>query len=173
MLSFPTREIIAGAIQVEGELSRDDPIWMASDQRPAGPVQVTGRLSPAGPGRFYFSGRLQGETVIECRRCLAEVRMAIDDEAHYVYGDAAHGGADDADTFALSRGRGGDEVDLRAAVREQWLLDTPTLALCRPDCRGLCPTCGADLNAGAHECRAAAPDPRREKLRSLGTSSRR
>jgi uncharacterized protein len=49
----------------------------------------------------------------------------------------------------------GDEVDLTDAVREQVLLRVPQYVLCREDCRGLCPKCGADLNAAPCDC---APD---------------
>jgi uncharacterized protein len=41
---------------------------------------------------------------------------------------------------------------LTVAVREQVLLQVPQFTLCREECRGLCPTCGADLNEGACEC---------------------
>ena len=60
------------------------------------------------------------------------------------------------------------ELDLRPAIREQWLLAVPSYALCREECRGLCPRCGADLNAGECECPPAA-DSRWEALRGLGS----
>jgi len=39
-------------------------------------------------------------------------------------------------------------VDLRPAVRDELALAVPAYPLCREDCAGLCPVCGADLNAG-------------------------
>ena len=42
----------------------------------------------------------------------------------------------------------GRHVDLDAGVREAALLARPMAPLCRPDCRGLCPRCGADWNEG-------------------------
>jgi uncharacterized protein len=45
-------------------------------------------------------------------------------------------------------------VDLGQAVREELVLRVETFPLCRPDCAGLCPTCGADLNAGPCGCTA-------------------
>jgi uncharacterized protein len=50
----------------------------------------------------------------------------------------------------------GDELDLREAVREQLLLRAPRFALCREECRGLCPTCGADRNQDDCGC---VPEP--------------
>ena len=51
-----------------------------------------------------------------------------------------------------------DPLDLTGVIREELVLDVPTLVLCREDCAGLCPTCGADLNAGPCACvRSAEP----------------
>jgi uncharacterized protein len=63
---------------------------------------------------------------------------------------AEEGDPDDPDVYPIDSAA--RELDLRPAVREQWLLDAPAYALCRPDCKGLCPTCGTDLNAGDCEC---------------------
>ena len=59
-------------------------------------------------------------------------------------------------------------VDLRPAIREQWVLNVPAFAECRPDCKGICPTCGADLNAGPCSC-GPATDSRWEALRASRT----
>jgi len=44
------------------------------------------------------------------------------------------------------------EIDLRPAVPEELLLALPRWVVCREDCRGLCPRCGKDLNAGPCGC---------------------
>lgn len=150
MLSFPTRSLLQGAVQVAGDLEPGDKVWQDGDQRPAGGVRVTGRISGAGAGRFYFSGRFAGAVVGECRRCLVEVQSAIDSASKLLFAEAEAGDDDDPDVFPLTPGRHGAEVDLRPAIREQWLLEVPAFVLCRPDCKGLCLTCGANLNQG--EC---------------------
>jgi len=150
MLLFPTRSLLQGAIQVTGDLKPDDKIWQEVDQRPLGGVRVTGRLSGAGAGRFYFSGKFVGSALGECRRCLVEVQSTIAGETHLLFAESETGDDDDPDVFPLIVGRNGSEVDLRPALREQWLLEVPAFVLCRPDCKGLCPTCGANLNQG--EC---------------------
>ena len=61
----------------------------------------------------------------------------------------------------------GDVVDISSIVREELLLALPEYSVCRPDCRGLCPRCGIDLNQSTCECGSAEPDPRWEKLRKL------
>ena len=50
------------------------------------------------------------------------------------------------------------QIDLTGVVREELALEVPAFVLCREDCAGLCPTCGADLNAGPCACvRSAEP----------------
>ena len=153
MLSFDIRSLESQAVQVEGALSADDPVWQEGDPIPAGPVRVHGRLSSAGgAGRFYFSGSLKGKLDAECRRCLTAVPVSVEE-------------ADDPDVYLLDpRAR---DLDLRPAIREHWLLSVPGYAECRPDCKGLCPTCGIDLNTGSCDCTPAAAESRWDALRAI------
>lgn len=150
MLSFDIRTLSQGAHQVHADLPAEDEVWMEGDVRPVGAVHVTGRISGAGQGRFYFSGGLTGIAAGECRRCLAPVETPVSSDAHFLFADADDENADEPDVFPIAEL--GTMLDLRPAVREQWLLEAPALPLCRPDCLGLCPACGADLNAGPHAC---------------------
>ncbi len=61
----------------------------------------------------------------------------------------------------------GEQLDLAPAVRDLVLLDTPSGALCREACAGLCPTCGADLNEGPCGCPEPASDDRWSALDRL------
>jgi uncharacterized protein len=128
-------------------------------------VHVTGRLSAAGPGRFYWHGKIEGDVALECRRCLGEAGAHVTDEAHIIFAEEGDEDTDDPDVYQLDPRA--IELDLRPAIREQWLLAAPSYALCRDDCKGLCPSCGADLNAGACGCPPAA-DARWDALKKLG-----
>ena len=57
-------------------------------------------------------------------------------------------------------------IDLTPLLREEVILATPPAPLCRPDCQGLCPVCGADLNESPHE-HESAEDERWARLRDL------
>ena len=75
-------------------------------------------------------------------------------------------GADaDPDTYPVPRDA--RAVDLRPAVREELILALPRYVLCRTDCRGLCPRCGKDLNAGPCTCAASTTDARWKGLAAL------
>jgi uncharacterized protein len=150
MLSFDRSSLETKAVRVDGRLAFDDPVWLEHDARPLDGLIVTGRLSSAGEGRFYFSGRMSGEVEAECRRCLEPARAAVEEELHLLFADGLDEEADESDVYLLEpRAR---TVDLRPALREQWLLAVPGFALCREDCRGLCPRCGANLNDGPCDC---------------------
>ena len=164
MLSFDLSTIASKAVPVDGRLSADDPIWAEGDAIPAGGVDVSGRLSSAGSGRYYFSGHIEGQIETTCRRCLTDVSVPVKEDVHLLYAQADEDELDDPDVYILEpRSR---DLDLREAVREQWLLAVPAFSLCREECRGLCPTCGADLNAGPCSC-TPATDHRWDALRSL------
>ena len=61
----------------------------------------------------------------------------------------------------------GKEIDLSAAVRESILLALPPAPLCVEDCKGLCPTCGKDLNQGDCGCDRKVPEPRWDALKAI------
>ncbi len=167
MLSFDIRELESQAVMVDGTLAADDPIWEDEDAVPSGVVRVTGRLSAAGAGRFYWHGRIAGTAVLPCRRCLTDTSVAVEDEAHLIFAPAGDEEADDPDVYTF--GPRDKELDLRPAVRELWLLNAPAYALCREDCKGYCPTCGADLNKGSCSCPPAG-DSRWDALRKLDST---
>jgi uncharacterized protein len=61
-----------------------------------------------------------------------------------------------------------DEViDLGDVMREQFYLAAPMKPLCREDCKGLCPVCGANRNRETCSCQTGWVDPRMEALRAL------
>ena len=166
MLSFDIRSLTEHAVTVDDELSPDDPVWVAGDLTPSGPIRVRGRLSPAGSSQFYWHGTIEGDVALPCRRCLGDASGHVSEEAHLIFAEAGTEGLeDDPDVYLLDERKA--ELDLRPALREQWLLHVPGFAVCRDDCKGLCPTCGADLNVEPCACASSAADPRWVGLRTL------
>lgn len=165
MLSFDIRSLESQAAHVDGELDPDDPVWEAGDLRPTSPIKVEGRLSAAGPSRFYFSGRFAGEAELPCRRCLVDVGVTVEEEAHFIYSSEGEDVADDPDVYPFDAMA--PSLDLRPAIRESWLLAVPGFALCREDCKGLCPNCGTDWNNGTCDCVPESTESRWEALRAI------
>lgn len=167
MLAFDIRELESRAVLVDAVLAANDAIWEDGDAVPDGGIRVTGRLSAAGAGRFYWHGRIAGTAVLPCRRCLTETSVPVEDEAHIIFASAEDEGVEDPDVHTF--GPRDKELDLRPAVRELWVLNAPSYGLCRDDCRGYCPNCGADLNADACGCPPAG-DSRWDHLRKLDST---
>jgi len=150
MLSFDIRSLETKAVHVDGSIQPDDSIWEEGDVRPSQPVRVIGRLSSAGEGRFYFAGRIDGGIVLPCRFCLEEVAVAVDEEVNFLLAAIGADEADDPDVFLYDPNA--RMLDLRAAVRETWLLTAPAYVQCKEDCKGLCATCGTNLNESTCNC---------------------
>lgn len=167
MLSFDIRQTSSRAARVEGVLAVDDPIWEEDDLRPAEPLQVEGRLSPAGADRFYLSGRMSAPAQMECRRCLTDVRVEVNEEFQALFAPAGDEEANDPDVFMYDPNA--HELDLRPALRELWLISVPRFVVCDEACKGLCPTCGRNLNSGPCDC-PPVRDSRWDALRSPAPS---
>lgn len=60
-------------------------------------------------------------------------------------------------------------LDLADMLREQFYLALPMRPLCRPDCQGLCPSCGIDRNVDTCQCQTDWVDPRLSGLKALVT----
>ena len=164
MLSFDIRSVESRAAQVDAKLPPEDPVWQQGDPVPATPVRVTGRLSSAGSGRFYWHGRLEGEVTIPCRRCLADATVHVSDESHVIFAEAGSDESEDPDVYVLDERS--NQIDLRPVVREQWMLNVPAYAVCRDECKGICPKCGKDLNEGSCDC-PESRDSRWDALRRV------
>jgi uncharacterized protein len=112
--------------------------------------------------RLAFSTRLEGP----CMRCLAPASVLVEVAAQEY--EATDAGTDEELRIEyVSDG----ELDVASWARDQTALALPDQILCRPDCAGLCPTCGKDLNVEPHEHAEEAVDPRWAALEALRTDT--
>ncbi len=160
-------------------------IDLGSEYRQVAPLQVTGRAELIEENRGHkqilddirIVAKLSTEVEVACARCLEPVREPVTRDFELLYRPL---GADKTkEEAAVSKGETeisyyeGDGLPLEDVVREQVLLAVPYRALCQENCKGLCPTCGRNLNSGECSCEEARPDPRwnalgnlREKMKS-------
>jgi uncharacterized protein len=96
-----------------------------------------------------------------CFRCLSDAELAL--QLRLREYEATKPASEDERTEYLAD----DRLDLSAWARDATALALPDQILCRPDCAGLCPVCGKDLNAEPHEHTEERLDPRWEKLSEL------
>jgi uncharacterized protein len=128
------------------ELAIDDPRL-----DPDAPVHVRLRLEALSDG-VVVSGTLTSRWHDVCRRCAEPAGGELVTKVDELYQETVT----DPDAFELQ----GAQLDLAPMVREALLLDVPAAPLCRPDCAGLCPSCGADLNTSTCDCAPAPADHR-------------
>jgi uncharacterized protein len=119
---------------------------------------------------LFFRGALRGEVQGTCARCAEEYTFMLETPFTFVLVPRPTLGGEElqlsAEDMALSFYEG-TEIDVTPLVHEQVILALPTRPLCREDCRGLCPRCGANLNAATCSCPADPSDPRLAVLRTL------
>jgi len=105
--------------------------------------------------RLRFTATLTGP----CMRCLEDATPEFSVDAYEV---DQPGGGDELSSPYLD-----DELDLQAWSRDALALALPSQLTCKPDCLGLCPRCGANLNADPGHAHEAEPDPRWAKLSEI------
>jgi uncharacterized protein len=136
--------------RVEGRLA--EPVTVVdSTLRNEVPVVVDALLEWVSDG-LLATGTVEGAWEGPCRRCLTPVWGRLRTDVQELFESSPR----DGESYRL----GHDRVDLEPLARESLVLDLPLAPLCREDCRGLCPTCGADLNQGDCDCLPAEPDAR-------------
>lgn len=92
-------------------------------------------------------------TVISrCARCLEEVRFPIAAEMHADF--VRQPDPDDPDQYPYES----SVLELTDAIRDALVLELPLRFLCKEDCKGLCPKCGANLNTGSCTCQEGDDD---------------
>jgi len=150
-LRFDVAQLVGRAGQrrkVEGAIDVDITV---GESRLHGPVHVKALLEGIDGGALArFEAR--GTARLACTRCLTEWDAEVQTEAMQVFELEP-----DEDGYALGTD---DTIDLAGPVRDEIALAVPLRPLCRPDCAGLCPTCGTDLNrdpCGGHEETSSSP----------------
>lgn len=113
----------------------------------------------------------RGDFEVLCARCVEPVPMPMAGDFDAIY--RPEGADADAAERAITVDEteigyyGGSGLLLEDVVREQVLLSLPGRTLCQPDCKGLCPRCGQNLNQEACSCEKASADPRWNALAGL------
>jgi len=121
---------------------------------------------------YRVTGRVQTRLRLECGRCLEPFEIPVDSafELRYVPEIATGPGAEEREvaeddlTTAYYRN---ETLDLGELMHEQFVLALPMKPLCSDACRGLCPSCGTNLNKGTCDCKPAWTDPRLSALEGL------
>jgi uncharacterized protein len=154
---FPVADLLAHVgdrrpISFEAEID-----WGLELSR-VGPTLFADLVLESASGGLVVRGRVSTGVANVCHRCLREWQETLVVEVL-----EALGVDDDPDGYRLH----GDVADLEPVLRDAVLLAVPLSPTCRPDCRGLCAVCGADLNGTSCPGHDDEPDSPFAPLRGL------
>ncbi len=133
-----------------------------------GNVQLEATLSRQG-ANVFVEGKVTFVQGLECSRCATPISVQRTEEVKAIY--LPHAPSDD--DLELSESDldilyyEGDIDDLEQPVRDAVVLSVPLRPLCDPECKGLCPGCGANLNDEKCACTLRPVDPRWKALEEL------
>lgn len=157
----PLKLLPGAGRRLELEVALDDLVF-GEDRYAVDParVPVVLDLSRMTGGGYALRLRFSAGLVGPCMRCLEPAHPVTEVDAREV---DAPGGGDELTSPYIT-----DEVlDLQAWARDAFALALPSQVVCRPDCRGLCPSCGENLNEHPDHEHEREPDPRWNKLREI------
>jgi uncharacterized protein len=117
-------DISPSALDLETEIARLD-----------GPVHVRAMASRI-TNAVSIDVSLNAVVYFTCGRCLEEYKVELEKQLKLHY----------------PVDKGEKEIDLGPDIREEIILGYPLQPLCRPDCKGICFTCGKNLNEGGCSC---------------------
>lgn len=159
------------------EAARLDAASLEMDSvRELSPIDVAGRISFVDPS-FYFKARMRYVQTLACDRCLTSYEDPVDTTLELLI-KVADGAQPDLDLEEGEEQELTEEdlgeltireetLDTEPLLREHVVLQVPMKPLCRDDCAGLCPQCGADRNSESCDCRETTTDPRWAALEQL------
>lgn len=163
-------EIHGEEAHIERAFSAEDFKEAREDYAVSGPVALSLDVQIRDE-HVRVTGRVTAPLTLACGRCVEPYALHVDApfELEYVPEGEAEEKPErevEPEEFSLAYYRDG-AIDLRALMQEQFYLAMPMKPLCRPDCQGLCPVCGTNLNQGRCECKTSWEDPRLAVLKSL------
>ncbi len=125
--------------------------------------------------QYIIRGWVTTQARSECVRCLASFTVPVEEHIAWAVQELPEQmedseGDDSEDFWHIPAGT--SELEIGDRVRETILVALPTNPRCTPDCRGLCPQCGTNLNEGDCDCRQESIDPRWAALQELARKSK-
>jgi uncharacterized protein len=150
-----------GAAEQQGPLSASGRAEVLHEHR--GPKEIVADIRLKG----HYAGNFQ----VPCARCVEPVEIPLEGDYDLIFRPLG------ADADAPERSITADEAEigyyqedslaLEDVLREQVLLSLPVRTLCKPDCKGLCPSCGVNRNSQTCSCEEGPSDSRWEALAGL------
>lgn len=172
------KELEIHPLDFEEELP-PDAIDLGSEVHQRSPLKTSGRAEVVEEHHgkrqviqdIRLKGRLSTKLELQCARCVEPVQQDVKREFELLYRPlGADAGRDELSVTDAEAEIGyyqGEGLLLEDVLREQILLALPLKVICRPDCKGLCPQCGKNLNQEQCSCSREVEDPRWAALKDV------
>ncbi|WP_283170582.1 YceD family protein [Curtanaerobium respiraculi] len=144
---FAPAESSSFAGQLEPRTIEAGPDTYAFEQ----PLEWELTISNTGEG-LLIDGTVTGTGATRCGRCLADMHVDIEGRIEGYYLLPGAGDPENMDDDEFARLPESNKIDLEPHIIAAVLVDVPLVPLCREDCKGLCPDCGANLNDETCDC---------------------
>ncbi|CAM4256243.1 YceD family protein [Saccharibacillus endophyticus] len=153
-------------VQLSGNVPIERTIEGRTDVISASPVLAELTASPSLDGTVGVSGTLTGHLDMVCSRCLetAHIELDIPFEERFKQREEDEADLEDDEDMILADD---DVIELSPYLEEYLTLGMPSAPLCKEDCKGLCQTCGSNLNETACGCDNTVIDPRLAGLKDF------
>lgn len=143
-------------------LSCEDLVNLSEAFKVSAPVKIDGTISLAGD-ILHFDGHIKCDVTLRCSRCTEEFTYAIDIEANEEF---SRDDENEDDNIIFIEG---DKIDITDIIERNILLTLPIKPLCSESCKGLCQSCGTNLNINTCNCDNIDVDPRLAQLKDFFT----
>jgi uncharacterized protein len=174
MITVNVAQLLMSPQGTTRRLSIDEEPSVLGEASIVGPVRAECSLMRTGYG-ILADCQFQAAVQAECARCLEPATMPVAgrlQEEFLPTVDVRTGAplaeAPEEGAFAIDENH---LLDLGEAIRQHILMETPLQPLCRPDCQGLCPSCGSNLNEGRCDCAPTDPSSPFSALEQLFDTS--
>jgi uncharacterized protein len=128
------------------------------------PVRFFVNFTETGAG-VVATGTAEGTVEAECSRCLVHFELPLAGEVEGFYVTPAHAaGLPEEQPYELITD---GKVDLLSALLQALTVEAPFAPVCKDDCKGICPTCGADRNVEECGCEPEPEPTPFDKLKGL------
>lgn len=156
------------------EFDLDDPeIWLGPiqefkmDYKIVEPLHGKVFVQPVDEG-VLVRGDLKGVVSVPCNRCAEDATVTINtDFSEYEEIPPEPNSKDEGQKGCIVYQMHAPMLNLAEVGWEQFMLSLPVQPLCKDDCKGLCPECGANLNLDECSCKSETGDPRMAALRGV------
>lgn len=158
-ISLPKlRKAKDGLIKLEEKIPMDSLIDEVPGLASIEPVHVEAQIMLLNPHMIEARVKQSTRVTLSCSRCLSEYGSPVSSEWTEWFTDEEDRAieSEEQEIHYIS----GTELDLNPYIREAILLQLPYVPVCRPDCKGLCPKCGANQNQVTCGCQIVNIDPR-------------